>query len=159
MSANFKFPGRGQRDTPVADTRTIALFIALLPGRAASAFRKELLENPGCADEYLDAEAILRERGCTQEQLGRLAGEFGKDLWLVARSEARQIPTKEKQFGPETREIKQYRRVADAKLIEDVFQSFRDRPLWQRVAVDDPVTAQRQQLLEEHGRGRKRCRT
>ncbi len=158
LSSNFKFPGRGQRDTPVVDTRAIAIILATL-GRAASQFRKEILENPGCADEYLDAEAILRERGCSQEQLGRLAGEFGKDLWLVARSEARQIPTVEKQFGPETREIKQYRRLADARLIDDVFQSFRERPLWQRVAVDDPVTAQRQQLLEEHGRGRKRCRT
>ncbi len=153
--SNFKFPGRGQRDTPVVDTRAIAIILATL-GRAASQFRKEILENPGCADEFLDAEAILRERGCNQEQICRLAGEFGKDLFLVARSESREIPTMEKQFGPETREIKQYRRLADARFIDDVFRSFRQRPLYKRVAADDPVTMQRQQLLAEHGRGRKR---
>lgn len=150
----FKFPGRGRRESPVVDIRSISIVIALLPGRAASIFRKELLDNPQCADEYLDAEAILRERGLAREQLGRLASEFGKDLLLVAKNEARQIPTANKLFGPETREINQYRRVADAKLIEDVFQSFCQRPLYKRIAADDPVTLQRHQILAEQGRGR-----
>ena len=61
-------------------------------------------------------------------------------------------------FGSETREIKQNRRVADAKLIQDVFHSFRERPLWQRVAADDQTTIQRQKLLMGQGRGRKRRR-
>ena len=156
---NFKFPGQGQRDTPVADVRIIAVMVAILPGKAAAKFRKELLECPEAADEFLDAAAILQERGCTQEQISHLAGEFGKDLWLVAQSEARHVPTSKKRFGPETSEIKQYRRVADAKLVQDVFQSFRQRPLWQSVAADDQTSIQRQQLLAEQGRGRKRRRT
>jgi hypothetical protein len=35
----FKFPGRGQRDTPVADARGIWKIITLLPGKAAAIFR------------------------------------------------------------------------------------------------------------------------
>ena len=157
--SRFKFPGQGQRDTPVADVRIIAVMVAILPGRAAARFRKELAEHPDAADEFLDAAAILQERGCTQEQISHLAGEFGKDLWLVAKNEAREIPTAEARFGSETREIKQYRRVADAKLIQDVFQSFRERSLWHRAGVDDYATTQRQELLAEQGRGRKRRRT
>ncbi len=155
FSTYAKFPGRGQRETPVADTRTIALFIAMLPGKRASKFRKELLGiAPESAQELLDAEAILRERGCGQEQIARLAGELGKDLLLVARSEGQQPPTMDRQFGPELRQIRQYHRFADARLIDDVFQSFRERPLYKRVATEDPVTLQRQQLLAEQGRGR-----
>jgi hypothetical protein len=158
LSSRFKFPGRGQHDTPVADTRNMAFFIAMLPGRAAAAFRKELLEITPDADELLDAEAILRERGCSQEQIGRLAGELGKDIWLIANSEGRTITTADKQFGVETRAVKQYHRGADAKLIDDVLESFRQRPLWQKVMANDPTTLQRQQLLAEHGRGRKKQR-
>jgi hypothetical protein len=157
LFTKFKFPGRGQRDTPVADTRNIAFFIAMLPGRAASAFRKELLEIAP-EDELLDAEAILRERGCNQEQIDRMAGELGKDIWLVANREGRTITTADKQFGVETRAVKQYHRNADAKLIDDVLESFRQRPLWQKVMANDPTTLQRQQLLAEHGRGRKKQR-
>jgi hypothetical protein len=147
-----KFPG--QRATPVVEIRNIAMILALLPS-AASQFRKELLDiAPESPEELLDAAAILSERGCSQEQIGRLAGELGKDLWLVAKSEARMVPTVAMHFGPETREIKQYSRVADAKLIDDVFQSFRQRPLFKRAAADDPTTLQRQQLLAEQGRGR-----
>ena len=104
--SRFKFPGRGQRDTPVADVRIIAVMVAVLPGKSAAKFREELLECPDAADEFLDAAAILQERGCTQEQISRLAGEFGKDLWLVAKSESREIPCEKRVFGSETREIK-----------------------------------------------------
>ncbi len=37
---NFKFSGRGQRETPVADARTIAEIIMVLPGRAAAQVRR-----------------------------------------------------------------------------------------------------------------------
>ena len=37
--SNFKFPGKGQRDTPVADARGIWKIITLLPGKAAATFR------------------------------------------------------------------------------------------------------------------------
>ena len=147
-----KFPGQGA--TPVVEVRNIVMLLALLPS-AASLFRVELLEvAPSSLQEFMDAEAVLRERGCNQKQIARLAGELGKDLLLVTRSEEQQPPTCEKQFGPETREIRQYHRVADAKLIDDVFESFRKRPLWQSVTANDPITLHRQQLLAEQGRGR-----
>lgn len=38
---DFKFPGRGQRDTPVADARTLWSVICLLPGQAAAVFRQK----------------------------------------------------------------------------------------------------------------------
>ncbi len=37
---NFKFPGRGQRDTPVTDAEGIVSIIMLLPGRAAAVARQ-----------------------------------------------------------------------------------------------------------------------
>ena len=39
--SKFKFPGRRQRDTPVANARAICEVVMLLPGKAAAAFRKE----------------------------------------------------------------------------------------------------------------------
>ena len=38
--SNFRFTGRGQRDTPVADARGIVELIMVLPGRAAAQVRK-----------------------------------------------------------------------------------------------------------------------
>ena len=35
VGVNFKFPGRGQRETPVTDARGIIEFVMLLPGRHA----------------------------------------------------------------------------------------------------------------------------
>ena len=42
--SNFKFLGRGQRETPVA--RTIVEIIMVLPGRAASQVRKAAADSP-----------------------------------------------------------------------------------------------------------------
>jgi hypothetical protein len=41
ICSKFKFPGRGQRETPVADARGIAEIIMVLPGRAAKVFRHQ----------------------------------------------------------------------------------------------------------------------
>ena len=110
ICSHAKFPGK--RATPVIEVRNLPLFAALLPS-AAAAFRKELLEfAPEAANEFLDAEAILRERGCSQEQTSRLAPELGKDLLLVATSEGRLPPTEDKQFGPELRQVRQYHRLS-----------------------------------------------
>ena len=38
--SNFRFAGRGQRDTPVADSRGIVELIFVIPGRAAARVRK-----------------------------------------------------------------------------------------------------------------------
>ena len=40
IGVNFRFPGRGQRDTPVADAEGIVTIIMLLPGRAAAVARQ-----------------------------------------------------------------------------------------------------------------------
>ena len=40
LSSNFKFPGRGQRHTPVTDAEGITQIIMLLPGRAAAIARQ-----------------------------------------------------------------------------------------------------------------------
>lgn len=38
---NFKFPGQGQRETPVTDAKGIVQILMLLPGKAAASFRME----------------------------------------------------------------------------------------------------------------------
>lgn len=39
--SHFKFPGQGQRDTPVTDARGIVKILMLLPGRKAATFREQ----------------------------------------------------------------------------------------------------------------------
>ena len=41
---NFRFPGRGQRDTPVANVRGIVEIIMLLPGQQAARVRRQAAE-------------------------------------------------------------------------------------------------------------------
>ena len=41
---NLKFPGRGQRNTPVADAKSIVEIIMLLPGRQAARVRRQAAE-------------------------------------------------------------------------------------------------------------------
>ena len=38
---NFRFPGRGQRETPIADVRGIVEIVMLLPGRHATRVRRQ----------------------------------------------------------------------------------------------------------------------
>ena len=40
LCSNFKFPGRGQRDTPVTDAEGIVTIVMLLPGRTAAMARQ-----------------------------------------------------------------------------------------------------------------------
>ena len=68
--ANFKFSGRGQVATPVADVRSIAEIIMVLPGRAAAGVRKQAAD---ILVRYLGGDASLVEEVAanrlTQEQL------------------------------------------------------------------------------------------
>jgi hypothetical protein len=41
VASNFKFPGQGQRETPVTDARGIVEIVMILPGRAAASVRKQ----------------------------------------------------------------------------------------------------------------------
>ena len=115
-----------------------------------------LLPQGETPEQHLDAEGILRERGHTAEQIARLAGEFGKDLKLVAESDEREPQSRERQFGRDRRQVGLYHRVNDAVMIETVLASFKQRDLYWRVmhAVPDPVRARREQLLQSNGRGR-----
>ena len=40
LSSNFKFPGRGQRETPVTCIKGAVTIVMLIPGRAAASVRK-----------------------------------------------------------------------------------------------------------------------
>ena len=42
--SHYRFPGRGQRDTPVADVRGIVEIVMLLPGRQAARIRRQAAE-------------------------------------------------------------------------------------------------------------------
>ena len=65
-----KFPGSGQRDTPVTDARGAVEIIMLLPGRAAASFRKEAA---GVVVRFLGGDLTLVEEiaanRLAQEQL------------------------------------------------------------------------------------------
>ena len=63
--SNFKFPGRGQRETPVATEEGMYQLLMLCPGKRASEFRKW-------------ASQVLRER-IEEERNGDLAYQRGRD--------------------------------------------------------------------------------
>ena len=248
--SNFRFLGRGQRDTPMTDAEGIVTIIMLSPGRAAAMARQsaanvlvrylggdlslvqEVMHNhnlqaelepehpaaifgqsvqpPGptpyeiemarnarmqalhaayqlaqaidstsqprlrveaqraiddvllphgeTTDQYVDAAAILRERAFTEDQIARLAPEFGKDLKLVCVAEGREAQGNEQRFGQDRHQVGLYHRTRDASLIEDVMASFRQRPLFARAIAGQPdlIASRRQALLNVHGRGRRR---
>ena len=52
-----------------------------------------------------------------------------------------------------TQQVRQFNRSTIAKLIEDVYQSFRERPLYKKV-MEDGENVRRKRLLDESGRGR-----
>ena len=108
-------------------------------------------------DEYIDAATILKERAYTNEQIDRLAGEFGKDLKLVRDAEGRSAQSNEQDFGPRCEQVGLYHRTRDATLIEDVLTSFKQRPLYQRVMDGIPARPSKRRrltLLSAEGRGR-----
>lgn len=128
---------------------------------------------------YVDAADILRERGHTDIEIARLAGEFGRDLLLVARQDKPVRTYVDAEFGAHghvDKEIALYHRVDDARMIEDVLASFRQRQLFKRVmaglpdpkakrkhtrnaeepqAKESPASKRRRLFLEAHGRGRR----
>ena len=79
--ANFKFPGRGQRDTPVIDAQGIVEIIMVLPGRAAARARRAAAEvmvrylggDPGLVEEI--AVNRLRQQELEEDDPARLFGQ------------------------------------------------------------------------------------
>ena len=110
-------------------------------------------------DGYVDATQILRERGYTEVQVWRLAGEFGQDLKMLAQDKLIQTVA-DSSYGPCDKEVNLYHRVDDARMIESALASFRERELHARVLADlpDPVAERQKRRLDEQGRGRKRAR-
>ena len=117
-----------------------------------------MLPNGDAGEQYVDAEAILRERAHTETQVRRLCGELGKDLKLVAEGEGKTPQSHEQEFGPVQKRVGWYHRVKDAAMIEDVLASFKKRELYTRVMAGepDPIRQRREEILEAQGRGRSR---
>ena len=115
--------------------------------------------DPGHPDGYVDAAQILRERGYTDLHVWRLAGEFGKDLQLLARGKVVRTVAGAS-YGPCDKDVTLWHRVDDSRLIESALASFRERELHARVLADlpDPVAERLKRRLDEQGRGRKRLR-
>ncbi len=113
----------------------------------------------GLPDGYVDAAQILRERGYYETHVWRLAGEFGRDLQLLAQDKLIRT-TAPASYGCCDKEVRLYHRVDDSRLIESALASFRERELHARVMADlpDPVAERQKQRLDEQGRGRKRAR-
>ena len=79
---NFRFPGRGQRDTPVVDVRGIVEIVMLLPGRHAARVRRQAAE---LLCRYLGGDLALVDEVCRnrgfQEQLAVQAPEDPRRLF------------------------------------------------------------------------------
>jgi hypothetical protein len=125
---------------------------------AQQAIDNVLLPSGDTRDQYVDAATILQERAYTWPQIARLAGELGKDLKMLADREGRSAPSNEQNFGPTRQQVGLYHRIRDAGLIEAALVSFRKRPLYQQTmaGIPAPSTQRRIDLLDQHGRGRKR---
>ena len=110
-------------------------------------------------DGSLDAAQYLTLRGHTEQQIARLAGEFGK--WLKARriSEGGSAgPTATQDHGREEREVYLYSRQQDRELLASAYEAFKQRPLFQRVCPGDRGMQQRavKDLHGSRGMPRKR---
>jgi hypothetical protein len=115
----------------------------------------EALLPPGEHDaEFVDAAQLLRERGHSEAQVCRLAGELGKDLKLAAGGAGHQSAQR---FGADDKNIARYHKTRDACMIATVLHSFTQRELYHNVMSSSPILDPRiTQLLEREGRGRKR---
>jgi hypothetical protein len=105
--------------------------------------------------DYVDAAQLLREYGHSEVQVGRLAGELGKDLKLATGGSTHEAAAR---FGAETdKNIQRYHRQRDARAIQTVLASFMQRQLYHDVmGCSSRLCPNITRLLEQQGRGRKR---
>ena len=73
---HFKFPGRGQRDTPVADLPTIIEIIFLLPGKTAARIRSEAAK---LLVRYVGGDLSLVQEVRQMAHIQKLLGEVESD--------------------------------------------------------------------------------
>eukprot|EP00899_Mesostigma_viride_P009230 jgi/Mesvir1/18308/Mv25750-RA.1 len=83
LCGHFRFPGQGQRDTPVTDRLGMINIIQLLPGRKADTFRRSL---GILATKYLDADEEF-----VQSVLDRYKEKTGRDFPMT-REQLNQYP-------------------------------------------------------------------
>ena len=82
ISVHYRFPGRGQRDTPVADVRGIVEIVMLLPGRQAARVRRQAAELlcRFLGEDLALVDEVCRNRGF-QEELAVRAPEDPRGLF------------------------------------------------------------------------------
>lgn len=110
---------------------------------------------PGkAAGDFMDAAEYLRVRGHTDEQIGRMAGEFGKLLKLRLSNEGLESDfTNTQHFGGDEREVLLYNRQDHRQLLDSAYEAFKQRPLFQRVCPTDSAMQQRALQDVQAGRG------
>lgn len=82
-SCKFKFPGKGQRPTPVCDARGLVSIISLLSGKRAAKFREagaDLLVRYLGGDETLVTEVCQNRQVQEQLPVGSCLRMFGEDV-------------------------------------------------------------------------------
>ena len=106
-------------------------------------------------DGMLDAAQYLHQvQGHNEEEVGRLAGEFGK--WLKQRrlqERGEVAPTTTQDWGPEEREVHLYHREKDRVFLAASYTAFKERPLFARVCLPDLALQQRTRAALEGSRG------
>jgi len=109
---------------------------------AVLAYAEELVKEvtlPGGSSvaHFVDAATYLRERSHTDDNISRLAGEFGKALIFVKeRMQINHSCTLPASHGPEEKNIRQYHRRWDAVLLDQTYECFKRGALYQRVVTD-----------------------
>ena len=82
---NFRFPGRGQRNTPIADVRGVVEIIMLLPGHIAARVRRQAAELPY---KWLGGDTAIIDEVCAlrglQEELAAQAPEDPRRIFGAA---------------------------------------------------------------------------
>ena len=122
------------------------------------ATNRALLPAGARADDAVDAAGYLRLRGHSEDEIRRLASEFGRDLKLASALLQRGPARRTQDYGSVAKEVETYGLCEDRQLLEACYESFRERPLFLRVvgAPASDVRSTVAALLAREGRGRGR---
>jgi len=84
----FKFPGRGQRDTPVVDVRGIVEIVMLLPGRHAARVRRQAAE---LLVRYLGGDLSLVDTVCATRGCQEAGPSASSLTWFALTTSATEM--------------------------------------------------------------------